>query len=308
MAALQTIRHFEIVQTLATHRHFGRAAAALGVSQPSLTRTLNRIEEDLGGILFDRAGVRPTVFGEIVLRHSRSVLSSSAELTREITLTKGLDIGELTVAVAFYPADISGLESAAILTRRHPNVSVDIRVMDWLRAREAVLSNSVDLAFADIRAAVDSADFDVYPVRKGSLSFFCSSQHSLANRRNLSFDDLTRYPWVGPGLQAAMSAAMPQEERPCLVLDKATGRLRPRILVESFSAAKRMVASGAALSAGLPFQIAVEVAAGEFVQLPIATPFINIDYGFILKRGRAVSPTTKAYMRIVRKIESALPR
>jgi DNA-binding transcriptional LysR family regulator len=305
---LQTIRHFEIVQTLATHQHFGRAAAALGISQPSLTRTLGRIEEELGGVLFDRAGVRPTVFGEIVLRHGRTVLSISAELSREITLTRGLDLGELTVAVAFYPADISGLEAAAILTQRHPNVAIDIRVMDWSHAKEAVLGNLADVAFADIRMAAESPDFDVYPIRKGPLSFFCSSRHPLARRQTLEFDELTRYPWVGPSLAPPISAAMPPEERPCCVLDKASGRLRPRVLVESFSAAKRIVGSGAALSAGLPFQIAAEVAAGELVQLPVVTPLIAIDYGFILKRGRAASPVTKAYMKIVRKIESALPR
>ena len=304
---MQTIRHFEIVQTLATHQHFGRAAAALGVSQPSLTRTLNRIEEELGGTLFDRVGTTPTVFGEIVLRHGRAVLSSATEMKREISLTKGLDAGELTIAVAFYPADISGLDAAAELTRRHPNVSIDLRVASWMRAREAVLANAVDLAFADIRL-VDGADFDVYPIRKGPLSFFCSSQHPLARRREISLDDLTRYPWVGPTMQAGMSQTIAQEDRPAWVSEKAGGAVRPRILVESFSAAKRIVSSGIALSAGVPFQIAREVAAGELVQLPIATPSVAIDYGFILKRGRAASPTAKAYMRIVRRIESALPR
>ncbi len=302
---MRTIRQFEIVEALATHRHFGRAAAALGVSQPSLTRSLNRIEELTGSVLFDRAGVKPTIFGEIVLRYGRGMLSNWAELSRELALIEGLDLGELSVAMAFYPADISGYAAAALLSQRHPNVALELRVLDWPRAKEAVLAGAADLAFADIRAASQSSDFDVYPVRAGPLSFFCASRHPLAQRNDVGFDDLTGYPWVGPSLTPAMSAAMPREPRPCCVIDPTSGHLRPRILVESFGAAKQIVRSGEALSAGLPLQIEAEVAGGHLAVIPVST-FIDINYGFILKRDRMVSPTAKAFMKTVREVEGRI--
>src|SRR5271166_3533432 len=96
---MHSARHFALVRALAEHRNFGRAAGALGVSQPSLTRSLKHLEDTLGVPLFDRAGVTPTIFGEIVLRHGRLVLSGFAELTREIALVKGLEIGSLVVAM-----------------------------------------------------------------------------------------------------------------------------------------------------------------------------------------------------------------
>lgn len=81
---MQTIRQFEIIQALATHRHFGRAARALRISQPSLTRSLKELESRLGVALFDRNGVEPTVFGEMALRSGEPVLANAAELRREI--------------------------------------------------------------------------------------------------------------------------------------------------------------------------------------------------------------------------------
>ncbi|WP_395697812.1 LysR family transcriptional regulator [Methylocella sp.] len=298
---LETIREFEIVQALATHRHFGKAAQSLGVSQPSLTRSLSRIEAALGGPLFDRKGVAPTLFGEIVLRHGKIMLGAAASLSREILLTKGLGLGDLSVAAGFYPAEISGHAAAAALSRRHPEIAIDFRILDWPRAKDAVLTGSSDLAFADIRAARDSPEFDVHPVRAGALSFFCSASHPLAKKRDVTFDDLTLYPWAGPSLPPAISSAMPQDERPFCVRDKHEARLRPRILVESFTAAKRIVLEGEALSAGLPFQIASD--AGDLVMLPVETPFLSVDYGFILKRDRMISPAAAAFMSIVRDIE-----
>jgi DNA-binding transcriptional LysR family regulator len=45
---MHSIRQFELVKALATYRHFGRAAAALGVFQPALTRSLTHLEESRG--------------------------------------------------------------------------------------------------------------------------------------------------------------------------------------------------------------------------------------------------------------------
>lgn len=301
---MHTMRQFEIVRALALHRHFGRAAAALGVSQPSLTRSLNRIEEEVGGSLFDRDGVTPTVFGAIVLKHGATMLGAAAELARELSLTKGLDLGELSVAMGLYAADISGYAAAGLLSRNHPNLSIDLRVTDWPRAKEAVLTGAADLAFADIRVAVAGTDFDVYPVRAGPLFFFCAADHPLAATANVAYADITLYPWAGPSLPPGLAAALPEGQR-CCVTDKTTGLVRPRILVESFEAAKRIVIDGIALSAGLASQIAPEVAAGRLVLLPVATP-IEIAYGFILKRNRIASPAVKAFMKIVRRLEAGV--
>ncbi len=298
-----SVRHLELVRALAEHRNFGRAATALGVSQPSLTRSLKHLEDRLGVTLFDRAGVTPTVFGEIVLRRGRSLIAGFTEMRREIDMMKGLEIGELAVAIGFYPADISGHEAAARLSRRHPNVSIDLRVTDWSRGAEAVLAGEVDLAFADIRTARENPDFVTEPIRAGALVFFSSPGHPLAGRERVSFDDLTGYPWAGPSLPPPLGVAMPQTERPCGAFDTATGRFHPRIRVESFHSAKTIVLEGGALSAGFPFQIAEELAAGDLVLLPSLSPPLTLDYGFVAKRGRALTPAARTYMALAREVE-----
>src|SRR5271168_1553420 len=101
------IRQLEIVSALAQHRNFARAAEALGMSQPNLTRGLKQFEADLGVPIFDRQGVTPTSFGEIILRYGGKALASFYELTRELALAKGLEVGELRIIAGPYPANIS---------------------------------------------------------------------------------------------------------------------------------------------------------------------------------------------------------
>ncbi|MGP3979939.1 LysR family transcriptional regulator [Streptomyces sp. KR80] len=78
-------RHLRAVSAIAEAGSVTRAAAALGVSQPSLTGQLQRIERRIGGRLFvrDRQGVVPTPLGEFVLARARQVLSAMEELHYE---------------------------------------------------------------------------------------------------------------------------------------------------------------------------------------------------------------------------------
>ena len=301
---MHSVRQLELVRALAEHRNFGRAAAALGVSQPSLTRSLKHLEDRLGAALFDRVGVTPTIFGEIVLKHGRSVLSGFTELSRELAMAKGLDLGELTVAMGFYPADVSGHEAAARLCRRHPELLLDLRVTDWSRAYEAVLSGEAELGFADIRAARKNPDFVTEAVRSGPLAFFCAPGHPLANRTDVPFDDLLDFPWAGPSLPPPIGAALLHLQRRCGTFDAASGRFHPRIRVESFASAKAIVLRGGALTAGFPFQIEAEIDAGTLVLLPTDASFLTLDYGFIFRRGRARSPAATAFVAFAREVEA----
>lgn len=76
------LRHLRAVCAIADAGSVSRAAAVLGVAQPSLTTQLRRIEEVLGGPLYSRgrSGVVPTELGEFVLVNAREILSRVREL------------------------------------------------------------------------------------------------------------------------------------------------------------------------------------------------------------------------------------
>ena len=98
------------------------------------------------------------------------------------------------------------------------------------------------------------------------------------------------------------------DEKRFAVFDTGRNRLHPRALVGSFAAAKHVVLGGHVLSVAIHSQIARELSEGVFVRLPFEAPWLSINYGFITKRGRTSSPAAKAFMAIVRSIESEIPQ
>src|SRR6201995_2144017 len=79
---LRLVRYFVAV---ADHRHFGRAAAALRVAQPSLSRQIRRLEQQIGVRLFDRTpqSTRLTEAGEVFLPRAKALLRAAAQATAQ---------------------------------------------------------------------------------------------------------------------------------------------------------------------------------------------------------------------------------
>src|SRR5262245_8321023 len=98
------LRRLEMMVAIDTHRSFNRAARALGISQPSLTRALQVLESEVGVRLFERGKTdcEPTEFGRIMLNRGRRILSEMAEARREIALLQGLETGEFRIGAASY--------------------------------------------------------------------------------------------------------------------------------------------------------------------------------------------------------------
>ncbi|WP_395665980.1 LysR family transcriptional regulator [Methylocella sp.] len=302
---MHSIRQIHVVRALAEHRHFGRAARALGVSQPNLTRTLKQMEDALGVSLFDRQGVTPTLFGEIILRHGERAIADFGELMREVDLAKGLEVGELRIVAGPYAADISGARAVAVLLRKHPKLVVEIRNATWENAVHEVGAGGADIAFAETGEV--GPELEAQRIRVSRMAFFCAADHPLARKKNLTLEDLMDFPWAGPSLPERMSASLPKVDRPFATFNEAVNRFQPRALVGSFAIAKQIVLNGEALGAAIPSQIERELRDGLCVTLPVEAPWLTIGYGFVFKRGRMLSPAASAYMQIVREIEAEIP-
>ncbi|AXK33857.1 LysR family transcriptional regulator [Streptomyces armeniacus] len=80
------LRHLRNLCAIAAAGSLNRAAAGLGLPQPALSRQVRRVEELLGGALFERGsdGVRPTALGETVLTHAETIIRQFDELGHQV--------------------------------------------------------------------------------------------------------------------------------------------------------------------------------------------------------------------------------
>jgi DNA-binding transcriptional LysR family regulator len=183
---LRLVRYFTVV---AEHRHFGRAAEALRVAQPSLSRQIRHLEQQLGARLLDRTpqGSRPTEAGEVFLPLARALLRSAdqaAARTRAAAQPSRITIG-YTIGLIVTPA-------VRQLRREHPDADVQTLHLDWNQPREALLDHRVDAVVT--RLPLRSAGLHVTILYDEPRVLLVPLDHRLAGKESVSIDDIADEP------------------------------------------------------------------------------------------------------------------
>src|SRR5262249_36301402 len=121
------LEKLEFLLLLARERHFGRAAEAAGVTQPTLSSAIKSLEESLGATLVERGsrfrGFTPE--GERVLRWARRLVSDARTMRQELQSLKGSLSGHLRIGVV--PTALSFVSHLTIpYIRRFPGVQLSV--------------------------------------------------------------------------------------------------------------------------------------------------------------------------------------
>lgn len=135
-----TLKHLRYFESLALHRHFGRAASACSVTQPALSLQIKELEQSLGMVLFERGGrqVRLTNFGEDFALRVRDILRSVEELEDLARASQNQLLGRLrigvipTVAPYLLPSLIGNLNQMSAALDIHVRESVTPRLIQEL--------------------------------------------------------------------------------------------------------------------------------------------------------------------------------
>src|SRR5690625_4958151 len=123
-----TLTQLRYIVALDAERHFGRAAERCGVSQPTLSTQVRRLEEELGVEIFDRTRqpIEPTDLGRLVLDRARAVLREADALLAAVDAATDDVVGELRLGVIPTLAPYLLPRIVGELRRRYPGLVLHV--------------------------------------------------------------------------------------------------------------------------------------------------------------------------------------
>lgn len=205
----ENLGHFEAV---ARHRSFVHAADQLHMSQPALTRSIQVLERELGGRLFDRRPhrVELTGFGSFVLERVRSLISSQQQLNRDIDQFKGVESGNLYVGFGPIAAEAFAGPCVGRFMREHPGICLRVVFLATDEMAEALISGRIDVLVGEPLLRKPQRELTLSGLKRRLGFFYCRVGHPLLQKKSPKFSDLAEYPFVGfalPPRIARMAAA-----------------------------------------------------------------------------------------------------
>ena len=288
------LRRLQHALTLDEHRSYARAAEALHITQPALTRSIQTLETAVGAALFDRGrgGIVPTAVGKMLIERARDIILATADLQRDIALTRSLDLGELTVGAGAYGAATLLGPALGRLSCRHPRLQVRVVTPPWQELAERLHAHAIDFFVADISEIEHDPDFLVTPLRPHRCYAVCRRDHPLPPDTD-NLDEMFTYPLVGPHLpRHAIEPLLNVAPTPVKRLLSNSGMVT--LTCDSAAVVKSVLSHSDALSLMSTYMAVDELRSGELRLLSRVNLGIKLHVGIVQLRRRTQPPAACA--------------
>jgi LysR family carnitine catabolism transcriptional activator len=287
------LRHLEAFVAVARHGSFTRAARSLNVSQPAFTVQIRQLEAGLGLRLLDRT--------------TRSVELTQAGRELAPALERSLrELSALLASTAALPAKASGHVSVAALPslcgrmlptiiaaflRKHRGIRVHLCDALGVRIPEMVKCGEVDFGLGSVQKS--DPDIEFTGLFRDRMHAIFPRDNAMEKKKSVTLQELTAFPLILMSRDSTVRA----------VVDRAMESIgnfgTPAYEAAYMSTALGMVRAGLGVTI-LPSS-AVDAETGkDLVSIPVVSPSLNREIGFIQKRGRSLSPAADALIEAIR--------
>ncbi len=194
------LRQLKAFTTIAASGSLGRAADTLHVTQPALSRTIKRLEDEIGAPLFERhtKGMQLTAIGSALLPHATLLQREADHAREEIDAMRGLAKGTIKVGAVGSIASLVLPMAVGSVLRKWPNLRVEIIEGVWDRLADALVKHEIDLALS--MAIPDTDEITaISDCRWEDSSYVVAPlDHPLRRKKDLRLSDTAGAQWAIP--------------------------------------------------------------------------------------------------------------
>lgn len=175
------LRQLSHVVVLSETLSFCKAAERVHLSQSALSKSISSLEDEMGIKIFERTtnSVAVTPTGLYVVEHARHLLSQATNFRKNIEYLKTGALGRVAVGSGPFPAACFLDAGIREFHRRHPKVSLTLRIDYWENLLTELRAGKIDFFMADIRNIDDDPMLHITPIGGLTVALFCDRQHPL---------------------------------------------------------------------------------------------------------------------------------
>ncbi|HTV03781.1 MAG TPA: LysR family transcriptional regulator [Acidobacteriaceae bacterium] len=289
------LSQLETFLAVTEERGFSRAALRLHRTQPAVSHTIRRLEDEVGEVLFERASREGTLTaaGELLRDYAERLLKLRKEAGAAMEELRSLERGRLNLAANEYTC----LYLLPVLDRfgtECPNLGVHVQRSLASRIPEHVLGHTVELGIVTYRP--EDPQLNAIGVYTDSVVLIVSPGHPLARQKRVALRELGAENFI------AHNVVSPLRGRVIALFEDHKTPLNIKVELPSLEAVKRFVAmgNGVALVPGLA--VRDELERGELVQVQVPELRIERQLLVIHRRNATLSHAAQAFLKCARMI------
>jgi DNA-binding transcriptional LysR family regulator len=288
------IRQLEIFGKIVETGSFSRTADAVGLAQASVSERIAKLEGVLGTKLLDRQGRRvvPTKAGELLYRHTLTILEMKRTACLEMEDFLGVRKGEITLGCSTIPGEYILPEVLRGFGERYPGVTASITIADSSEIESRVQDGLFEIGV--IGSKTSRKTLISRELWEDELVLAVPASHPWAARKTVSVEELPKVPFVSRGSGSGTLRRLETYLRTVGV--EGVDSLRIVARFGTSTAVKEGIKSGLGVSILSSLALNTEIKAGILKALKIRGLPMNRRFHLILDRRRTVSPACRAFV------------
>lgn len=187
-----SLTQLEYVMAVHKYGHFAKAAEACHVTQPTLSMQIQKLEEDLGAVIFDRSKkpILLTHMGKKLISQMQTVLFEARKIENLIEQEKkGTKQGSLTVGVIPTVAPYLLPRLLPMCEEMFPEVELNIKEMQTDQILKALDDDEIDVGV--LATPTQVAQMFEFPLYYEPFYVLCEKNHEFAQSKKIKYQNLT---------------------------------------------------------------------------------------------------------------------
>ncbi len=295
-ARLKT-RQLLLLVTLAEEGNIHRAAQVLAMTQPAASKLLKDLEDVLEVPLFERLprGMRPTWYGETMIRHARVALGSLNQAHDELQALKAGSFGQVRVGAITSPGLALLPPAVAAVKREQPNLRVSLEIETSPVLLERLEQGRLDILVARLFEEHDKSQLRYQALTEELVCAVVRPGHPMLSTADLALRDVVDASWIVPPAGSVL--------RHRFELMFQEGGLAPP--VNTVETAALLFITSMLQRSDMIAVLAADVARyyaahGIVALLPLDMPCHMDNFGIITRSDRLLSPAAKVMMKALK--------
>jgi DNA-binding transcriptional LysR family regulator len=270
---------------------FTKAAESLGFSQPTVTKQIHALEEEMGAVLIRRGHrLQLTPAGEIAYSHARRILNTVKECQSAIKALEKPGHGDLNIGAVFTIALFTLPPVLEVYRQEHPNVTVRVRTGTNQHILSLILHNEADVGLTTV--PLSHPQISTVRLFDDRVLLVASPNSRWASKKQVTPGELSQLPMISyqrhSQFQGFVQASF------------AGAGITPHVVMEfdTHEAVKTMVQLGLGVAMAPESAVKDDLASGRLVELEIKDlPPLARTTSLLIRQDRYETPPMRSFCK-----------
>jgi LysR family hydrogen peroxide-inducible transcriptional activator len=187
-----TLTQLSYIVAVDKYKNFGHAAQSCGITQPTLSMQIQKLEDELGILLFDRSQqpIKTTKMGRVLISQARVILNESQKFNDLVQEDKGEVKGEVTMAIIPTLAPYLLPLFLKKFSDKHPAMQINVEELQTHQILDRLKNNSLDIAI--LVTPIEDEKLITTPLFYEQFLVYASEKNNLYHKSKISQTELSQ--------------------------------------------------------------------------------------------------------------------